>query len=91
MLVGWLAKLFAMMTHWENGQRTLITDPEKMDQLLYCAVMFGMQVSDTFAPIRTDWWRASYLPDREVPGIGKTCNLIEITDTDVWLKVPSCS
>ena len=82
----------ALTSHWENGQRTMITDPDKMDQLLYCAVLFGMQVSDSFAPIRTDWWRASYLPDREVPGIGKPGNLIEITDDgDVWLRVPSCS
>ena len=61
-----------------------------MDDLLYCAVVFGMEVDDVFAPIRTDWWRASYKPDVLVPGINKPCNHIEITETDVWLRVPSC-
>ena len=30
-------------------------------------------------------------PDTTVPGIGKLGNLLEITDTDVWLRVQSCS
>jgi hypothetical protein len=81
----------ALTTYWEANRDTLISDPQQMDDLLYCAVVFGMEVDDVFAPIRTDWWRASYKPDVLVPGINKPCNHIEITDTDVWLCVPSCS
>ena len=79
----------ALRAEWEAMDGPL--DPERMDNLLYCATVFGMGADDSFAPIRTDWWRASYLPDREVPGIGKPGNLIEITDDEVWLRVPSCS
>ena len=79
----------ALRAEWEAMDGPL--DPERMDNLLYCATVFGMGADDSFAPIRTDWWRASYLPDREVPGINKPSNLIEITDDEVWLRVPSCS
>ena len=79
----------ALRAEWEAMEGSL--EPARMDALLYCATVFGLGAEDTFAPIRTDWWRASYLPDREVPGIGKPGNLIEISDDEVWLRVPSCS
>eukprot|EP01043_Picozoa_sp_COSAG02_P022700 COSAG02_NODE_1187_length_14003_cov_48.566240_12_plen_210_part_00 len=62
-----------------------------MDQLLYCATVFGVGVDDAFAPLRTDWWRASYLPNQTVPGINKPSNLICITEDSVHLRVPVCS
>ena len=54
-------------------------------QLLYCATVFGVGVND--ASLRTDWWRASYLPNQTVPGINKPANLIEITEDAVHLRV----
>ncbi len=63
-----------------------------MDELLYCATVFGIGEEDSYAPIRTDVWRASYTPDRIVPGINKASNLIDITaEGQVWLRVPECS
>jgi hypothetical protein len=79
----------ALRAAWEAMDGTL--EPARMDALLYCATVFGMGADDTFAPIRTDWWRASYVPDREVPGIGKPGNLIDISADEVWLRVPSCT
>ena len=81
----------ALRDEWERIQAQDTLNVADVDDLLYCAVMFGMGSDDTFAPLRTDWWRASYEPDKTVPGINKPGNVIEITDTDVWLKVPSCS
>jgi hypothetical protein len=81
----------ALRDEWERIQTQDTLNVADVDDLLYGAVMFGMGSDDTFAPLRTDWWRASYEPDKTVPGINKPGNLIEITDTDVWLKVPSCS
>ena len=79
----------ALRAEWEAMDGTL--EPERMDALLYCATVFGLGADDQFAPIRTDWWRASYLPGREVPGINKPGNLIEITGDEVWLGVERVS
>ena len=81
----------ALRKEWERIQAQETLNVAAVDDLLYCAVMFGMGSDDTFAPLRTDWWRASYEKDKTVPGINKPGNVIEITDTDIWLKVPSCS
>lgn len=78
-----------LRTEWEAVQSTL--DPKRMDDLLYCATVFGLGADDAFAPLRTDWWRASYIPEQIVPGIDKACNHIDITDSEVWLRVPVCS
>ena len=79
----------ALRTEWEAIKDSL--DPKRIDDLLYCCTVFGLGENDTFAPIRTDWWRASYKPDVIVPGIGKPCNYIDMTGEDVWLRVPECS
>ena len=80
----------ALRTEWEAIKDSL--DPKRMDDLLFCCTVFGLGENDMFAPIRTDWWRASYKPDVIVPGIGKACcNYIDMTGEDVWLRVPECS
>jgi hypothetical protein len=81
----------ALRAEWDRVEAQETLDTADVDDLLYCATMFGMGADDTFAPLRTDWWRASYLPDMTVPGIDKHANVIEITDDSVWLRVPSCS
>ena len=48
--------------------------------IVRCAYICRLRM---LAPLRTDWWRASYQEDKTVPGINKPGNLIEITNTDI--------
>ena len=86
-----LARIRTILTRRWGELRDSQLDRAAMDQLLYCATVFGAGVDDAFAPLRTDWWRASYLPNQTVPGINKPGNLIEITEDSVRLRVPVCS
>jgi hypothetical protein len=76
-------------TEWAAIKESM--DYSRMHDLLYIATVWGVEEKDKYSPVRTDWWRASYKPGVTVPGINKDCNLIEITDDTVWLRVSKCS
>ena len=56
-----LAHIRTILTRRWGELRDSQLDRAAMDQLLYIATVFGVGVDDAFAPLRTDWWRASYL------------------------------
>ena len=78
-----------LTSRWNELRPTL--DPAGMDELLYCATVFGVGIDDQLKPLRTDWWRACYDADKTVPGLDKPANHIHITPDTVTLIVPHCS
>ena len=80
----------ALRAEWEAIKGDM--DQARMQRLLYVATVWGMGQDDSYAPLRTDWWRASYKKDHGmVAGLDKEANWIELTDDAVTLHVPRCS
>ena len=79
----------AIRAEWDAARTDM--NAQRIQRLLYVATLFGMGEDDAFCPIRTDFWRAAYLPDVTVPSLNKPGNYIDITDDAVWLRVPHCA